>query len=251
MKEGNIQTSIANKIAEVTFYHPASNSFPSALLKSLTEEFEKLSENKEVQIIILKSQGDRAFCAGASFDELLEVKTKEEGILFFMGFANLINAMRTCKKVILGEIQGKAVGGGVGLAAACDYCFATEAASIKLSELFIGIGAFVIEPAVLRKIGKSAFTQLTLDATEWHTAEWAKEKGLFAKVYASKEEMMDAAQSLAKKLANYHPEALFQMKKVFWEGTAHWTELLAERAEISGELMLSDFTRKTLLKFKK
>ncbi|MFC2109013.1 enoyl-CoA hydratase/isomerase family protein [Bacteroidota bacterium] len=251
MNRGNIQTIIKDKIAQVTFYHPASNSLPSSLLKDLANEFNLLSVRNDVQIIVLSSQGDRAFCAGASFDELLAVKSKEEGLSFFMGFANLINAMRTCTKVILGCIQGKAVGGGVGFAAACDYCFATEEASIKLSELFIGIGAFVIEPAVMRKIGKSAFSQLTLDATEWHSAEWAKEKGLFAKIYASKEEMQQAAFSLANKLASYHPDALLQMKKVFWEGTEHWSTLLAERAEISGELVLSDFTRKTLLKFKK
>jgi methylglutaconyl-CoA hydratase len=250
MDKGRIDTVIKEKVATVTFSHPASNSLPSSLLQKLTEEFHALDTNKEVNLIVLKSEGERVFCAGASFDELLEIKTKDTGVAFFMGFANLINAIRISSKVVIGVIEGKAVGGGVGLASACDYCFASESASIKLSELFIGIGAFVIEPAVERKIGKSAFCQLTLEATEWHSAEWAKEKGLYAKIFSTNEELEKGVEQLTSQLASYHPDALSQMKKIFWEGTSHWCNLLAERAEISGELVLSDFTRKTLLKFK-
>jgi methylglutaconyl-CoA hydratase len=250
MNTGNLQTIVSNKVATITFGHPASNSLPSSLLQKLTEEFQNLNTNEEVNLIVLKSEGERVFCAGASFDELLEIKTKESGVEFFMGFANLINAIRKSSKVVIGVVQGKAVGGGVGLASACDYCFAAENSAIKLSELFIGIGAFVIEPAVERKIGKSAFCQLTLEATEWHSAQWAKEKGLFAKTFKTISEMELAVEALTSQLAGYHPDALSQMKKIFWEGTSHWDTLLAERAKISGELVLSDFTRKTLLKFK-
>lgn len=250
MNTGNIETVVKDKVATITFSHPASNSLPSSLLKQLTDTFCELDTNQDVNLIVLKSEGERVFCAGASFDELLEIKTKEVGIAFFMGFANLINAIRKSSKVVVGVVQGKAVGGGVGLASACDYCFATENAAIKLSELFIGIGAFVIEPAVERKIGKSAFCQLTLEATEWHSADWAKEKGLFAKVFSNAKEMNSEVEVLTAQLASYHPDALSQMKKIFWEGTEHWGDLLPERAKISGELVLSDFTRNTLMKFK-
>lgn len=248
---GNLFVKIQNYIATIEFGHPASNSFPSELLQRLTDELHKLSSNDEVSVIILKSEGDRAFCAGASFDELVAIKNLEEGKAFFLGFANVINAMRTCSKLIIGRVQGKTVGGGVGLAAACDYTLATEKASIKLSELTIGIGPFVIEPAVKRKIGIDGLSELTIAATDWKTAYWAKEKGLFAQVFETTEELDKEVDLLATKLASYNPSALTEMKKVLWQNTDNWDDLLAERAKISGKLVLSDFTKNALSKFKK
>lgn len=251
MDTGSVHTEIVAKVATLTFFHPASNSLPSALLKKMTDEIMALGRNENVQVIVLKSKGEKTFCAGASFDELLAVDSKEKGTLFFMGFAHLINALRSCNKVVIGLVQGKAVGGGVGLLAACDYCLATEQVAVKLSELFIGIGAFVIEPAVTRKVGIAAFSNLTLEATEWHSAQWGLNKGLFSKVFPSIEEMETAAEILSTALASYSPDALLEMKKVFWEGTEHWDTLLAERAAISGKLVLSKFTKQTLQKYKK
>lgn len=251
MSKGSLYTHIQNNIATVAFYHEASNSLPAELLARLANAFHELSNNNEVSVIILKSETDNTFCAGASFDELIAISTLEEGKKFFLGFANVINAMRTCSKIIIGRIQGKAVGGGVGLAAACDYCFATEKASIKLSELTIGIGPFVIQPVVERKIGLAAFSELTIDATTWQTAYWAKEKGLFARVFESIKELDVEVDNLAFKLSSYNPEALLALKKMLWEGTENWDNLLAERAEISGKLVLSEFSKKALLKFKK
>jgi methylglutaconyl-CoA hydratase len=248
---GSLYTQIVNRVATVEFGHPASNSFPSFLLERLTKELHQLSKNDEVSVIILKSEGNRAFCAGASFDELVAISNLEEGKAFFLGFANVINAMRSCSKLIIGRIQGKAVGGGVGLAAACDYAFATEHSAIKLSELTIGIGPFVIAPAVERKIGVSGLAELTLAATDWKSAYWAKEKGLYARVFETTQEMDNEVAVLANKLASYNLDALAQMKKVLWEGTDHWSELLSERAEISGKLVLSDCTKKALQKFQK
>jgi methylglutaconyl-CoA hydratase len=248
---GSLYTQINRGVATIVFGHPASNSFPSILLERLTKEFQNLSHNEEVSVIVLKSEGDRAFCAGASFDELIAISNLEEGKAFFSGFANVINAMRYCTKLIIGRIQGKAVGGGVGLAAACDYVFATEYASIKLSEFTIGIGPFVIAPAVERKIGVSGLAELTMAATDWQTAYWAKDKGLYARVFENAEEMDNEVAILANKIASYNPEALAQMKGVLWKGTEHWNELLLERAEISGKLVLSDFTKKALKKFQK
>lgn len=247
-KNGTLLTTIEDKIATVQFGHPASNSFPRVLLDRLTNELTFLSDNPEISVIVLKSEGTSAFCAGASFDELLAVTTLEEGTRFFSGFANLINAMRTCKKIIVGRIHGKAVGGGVGIAAACDYAFATPESAIKLSELAIGIGPFVIEPAVSRKIGKIAMSEMTLDAHEWKSAAWANQKGLFSKIIETQEALDKEVISFSKKLALYNPEALFEMKKIFWEGTAHWEKLLKERAAISGKLVLSDFTKNALIK---
>lgn len=248
---GSLYTNIQNNIATIEFGHPASNSFPSELLNRLTNELNSLSKNDIISIIILKSEGEKAFCAGASFDELVAISNLEEGEKFFSGFANVINAMRTCGKIIVGRVQGKTVGGGVGLASACDYVLATENASIKLSELSIGIGPFVIEPAVTRKIGLAATAELTLDATSWKNAYWAKEKGLYAKVFETTKELDDEINLLANKLASYNPEALSAMKKVFWKNTNHWDSLLVERAKISGELVLSEFTKKALAKFSK
>ncbi|MFK5973615.1 MAG: enoyl-CoA hydratase/isomerase family protein [Flavobacteriaceae bacterium] len=248
---GSLYTKIENQIATVEFGHPASNSFVSELLDRLTHEFRQLSEDKNVSVIILKSEGDSAFCAGASFDELMAISNAQEGIAFFSGFAHLINAMRTCKKIIIGRVQGKAVGGGVGLVAACDYVFASIDASVRLSELTIGIAPLVIAPAVERKIGIAAISEMSLSPTEWKNAYWAKEKGLFSKVYDTLQEIDKELEYYSRKLASFNPQALEQWKKVLWEGTAHWDKLLIERAEISGKLVLSEFTKNALSKFKK
>jgi len=250
MQEASVTLDINNKIGTITFFHPQSNSLPENVLSKLANTIAKLGENDDVNVIILKSEGERAFCAGASFDKLITIDDKETGHKFFMGFANVINAARKCPKLIIGRVQGKAVGGGVGLASAVDYCLATKFASVKLSELAIGIGPFVVGPAVERKIGTPAMSQLAIDATEWRTADWAKQKGLYADVYQDIESLDEAVYSLATKLANSNPEAMTQLKKTFWEGTEHWDELLPKRAAMSGELVLSDFTRNAIGKFK-
>ncbi|MFV8441573.1 enoyl-CoA hydratase/isomerase family protein [Flavobacterium sp. LB2P44] len=248
---GSLFTTIENKIATVTFGHPASNSFPRELLNRLTSEFNALSTNPAVSVIVIQSEGSGAFCAGASFEELLAVSDEAAGTQFFSGFAHLINAMRSCSKLIVGRIHGKAVGGGVGIASACDYALATKNASIKLSELAIGIGPFVIEPVVSKKIGKTAMAEMTLAAHEWKTADWAAAKGLYANTFETIVELDAAIADFSRKLSGYNPEALLEMKKVFWQGTQQWDALLLERAAISGKLVLSDFTRKALAQFKK
>lgn len=247
---GTLVTTIQNKIVTLEFGHPASNSFPSDLLNRLTNELNSLSNNTEVSVIVLKSSGSGAFCAGASFDELLAVSNQEEATQFFSGFANVLNAMRNCSKIIIGRIHGKAVGGGVGIVAACDYALATHESAIRLSELAIGIGPFVIEPAVSRKIGKTALTEMTLD-TEWKTASWAIQKGLYAKTFETTTELDLEITTFANKFASYNPEALSEIKKVLWEGTENWKTLLYERAEITGKLVLSEFSKKALGQFKK
>ncbi len=250
-ENGSLYTSIDHKVATVEFGHPAGNSFVAELLDRLTKEIDKLSNDKDITVIILRSEGKRAFCAGASFDELTALENLEEGKVFFSGFAHVINAMRKCKKVIVGRVQGKTVGGGVGLAAACDYVFATVDASIRLSELTIGIAPLVIAPAVKRKIGTAALSELSLAPTEWQNAYWAKEKGLFAKVFDSIKEMDKELDFFTQQLSTYNPEALSEWKQVLWEGTDHWDRLLTERASISGTLALSDFTKNALSKYKK
>ena len=248
---GSLFTNLKNKVAHIEFGHPASNSFVSELLDRLANELDNLSNNAEVAVILLKSEGERAFCAGASFDELVGISSLPEGEAFFGGFAKVINAMRSCNKPIVGRIQGKAVGGGVGLAAACDYVHATVDAAIKLSEVAIGIGPFVIEPAVRRKIGVAAMAELSLYPSEWKNAYWAKEKGLYAKVHDTIADMDKEIEIHLEKLASYNPEALSQMKQVLWEGTDHWPELMGVRARMSGNLALSAATKKALEKFKK
>ncbi len=250
MENGKVSVSINGGIAEISFFHPQSNSLPGNLLRELGDTITRVSTDDDVRVIILKSQGEKAFCAGASFDELISIETMEQGTRFFSGFAHVINAMRKSNKLIIGRVQNKAVGGGVGLASSVDYCFATSKASVKLSELAVGIGPFVVGPAVERKIGLSAMSQLAINATEWQTAQWAKEKGLYTEVFESEQEMDHAVQTLAEKLAKSNPEAMSELKKIFWQGTDHWDELLSQRAGISGRLVLSEFTRNAISAFK-
>jgi methylglutaconyl-CoA hydratase len=250
-QNGSVTLSINKSgVATVSFYHPAQNSLPATLLNELTNQITIAGNDEQTRVIVLKSEGDRTFCAGASFDEILQIKDKEAGAIFFSGFARVINACRKSPKIIIARIQGKAVGGGVGLAAAADYCLATEAAAIKLSELAIGIGPFVISPAVTRKVGLPGFSQLTIRATDFQPAQWAKEKGLYNEVYIDIPALDIALGALAEKLASYHPEALTGLKQILWEGTENWDELLKERAAISGELVLSEFTQQALQSFK-
>jgi methylglutaconyl-CoA hydratase len=249
-ENGSVNVEINNNgIATITFYHPAQNSLPLALLADMVKKIDEAGADTRTRVIILKSGGERTFCAGASFDELLQIKSKEQGAEFFSGFARVINACRKSPKIIIARIQGKAVGGGVGLASAADYCLATENASIKLSELAIGIGPFVISPAVIRKIGLPAFSQLTIRASDFQSAHWAMEKGLYNELYNDIEALDLAVSQLAEKLANYHPEALSGLKQILWEGTADWDQLLSHRAGISGELVLSAFTQDALRGF--
>src|SRR5690554_3470964 len=242
INQGDVKYSINEKgVATVVFHHPLSNSLPGRVLKKLADTITELGQTDAAKVIILKSEGGRAFCAGASFDELISIKDFETGQKFFMGFANVINACRKCPKLIIGRVQGKAVGGGVGLASAVDYCFATKFAAVKLSELAIGIGPFVVGPAVARKIGDSAMSQLAINATEWKSADWAYEKGLYAEIFETADEMDESIFKLANQLAKSNPEAMKLLKETIWEGTEDWFNLLAERAAMSGQLVLSDF----------
>jgi methylglutaconyl-CoA hydratase len=249
-KEGYVTHSLDHGIATIEFFHPASNSLPSTILSDLAKTINDIGIDDRVKVILLKSGGDRVFCSGASFDELISIQNETEGLKFFSGFAHVINAMRKCHKLIIARVQGKAVGGGVGLIAASDYAIATEGAAVKLSELAVGIGPFVVGPAVEKKVGNSAFTQLAIDATEWRSAEWGKRNRLYAEVHNTLAEVDDAVNRLADKLAHSSPEAMAELKKVFWKGTDDWDKLLLDRAAISGKLVLSEFTRNAINKFK-
>lgn len=248
--EGSVKHMLSNGIATIIFYHPQSNSLPGEILNNLAEKIAFLGNHKEAKVIVLKSEGDRAFCAGASFDELMAIENPALGEAFFMGFAKVINAMRKCPKIIIGRVQGKAVGGGVGMASAVDYCLATKYAAVKLSELAIGIGPFVVGPAVERKLGLSGMSQLAINATVWKSAEWAMENGLYQDVFENIEELDLAVDELAIILSKSNPEAMSALKQTFWQGCENWDELLAERAAVSGKLVLSDFTRNAIQKFK-
>ncbi|MEO6327616.1 MAG: enoyl-CoA hydratase/isomerase family protein [Ginsengibacter sp.] len=248
--EAYVTTHNEHGITTIEFFHPQSNSLPAKILEELCHEIHFAGTHDDTKVIILKSAGDGAFCAGASFEELSSINNEAQGANFFSGFANLVNAMRKCKKLIIGRIHGKCVGGGVGIAAAVDYAIATDKAEIKLSELAIGIGPFVVGPVIERKIGVSAFSQLAINASLWRSADWAKRKGLFAEVHTSIADLDEGVYRLANSLAHYNPLPLEEMKKMFWKGTEHWDELLKERAAISGKLVLSDFTRKAIEKFK-
>ena len=245
-----VKQHIENGIGYIEFFHPAHNSLPGDILAELAKTIEAAGTNDAIKVIVLKSGGARTFCAGASFKELIHINDEDSGKVFFSGFANVINAMRKCPKFIIGRVQGKTVGGGVGLASATDYCMATKYASIKLSELNVGIGPFVVGPAVERKLGLSGMSQIAIDANSFYSAEWARQKGLFAQVFDSTEALDNGVKAFAENLCNYNPEAMKEMKTMFWKGTEHWDELLFERAKISGRLVLSEFTKETLKRFK-
>jgi methylglutaconyl-CoA hydratase len=250
MTQAYVTSKIEEQIATIEFFHPAHNSLPSDILAKLANTISEVGQNNEVLVIILKSGGQRTFCAGASFKELISIQNETEGEAFFSGFANVINAMRKCPKFIIGRVQGKTVGGGVGLASSMDYCMATKYASIKLSELNLGIGPFVVGPAVERKLGVSGMSQIAIDANTFYSPDWALQKGLFTQVFDSTEALDEAVQDFAKNLCAYNPEAVKEMKQMFWRGTEDWDELLKERAKISGRLVLSDFTKEKLKRFK-
>ena len=245
-----VKQHIENQVGYIEFFHPEHNSLPGDLLSKLVHTIVDAGNNDEIKVIVLKSGGDRTFCAGASFKELININDEKAGKIFFSGFANVINAMRKCPKFIIGRIQGKIVGGGVGIASATDYCMATKFAAIKLSELNVGIGPFVVGPAIERKMGLSAMSQIAIDANSFYPAEWAIKKGLYTHVYDSIDELDKAIKTFAESLCNYNPEAMKEMKTMFWKGTDDWDTLLKERAKISGRLVLSEFTKETLKRFK-
>lgn len=250
MEEAYVKSELHQGISTIEFFHPRSNSLPGQILHDLSVAITHAGEDPGTIVIVLRSAGEKAFCAGASFDELVAITNEKEGLKFFSGFAEVINAMRNCPKLIIGRIHGKCVGGGVGLAAAVDYAVATSAADIKLSELAVGIGPFVVGPAVERKIGTSAFSQLATDAAMWRNADWARNKGLFAEVHATTEEMDESINRLVFNLSHSSPEAMAELKRICWKGTENWDQLLIDRAAISGRLVLSDFTKKAIEKFK-
>jgi methylglutaconyl-CoA hydratase len=239
-----------NGVGYIEFFHPAHNSLPGNLLSELARSISKAGDDDSIKVVVLKSGGDRTFCAGASFEELVSIDNDEKGEVFFSGFANVINAMRKCPKFIIGRIQGKTVGGGVGLASATDYCMATKFASIKLSELNVGIGPFVVGPAVQRKLGLSGMSQIAIDANTFYSAEWAKNKGLFTEIYETTEALDEAVTAFAENLCTYNPKAMVEMKTMFWRGTEDWDQLLTQRAKISGRLVLSEFTKEKLKGYK-
>ena len=248
---GHVKTETHDGITTIEFSHPQSNSLPGQMLDALTHEVQSAGNDHHTKVIVLRSAGTKAFCAGASFDELMAIDNAEKGFLFFSGFAHLINAIRKCPQFVIARIHGKCVGGGVGIAAAADYAIAAAGADVKLSELAIGIGPFVVGPAVERKIGTSAFSSLSIDATAWRDAEWARLRGLYAELHSQPAEMDESIDRLARTLANSSPEAMALLKATFWKGTEHWDLLLVERAAISGRLILSEFSQTALHNFRK
>jgi methylglutaconyl-CoA hydratase len=250
MSKSYAKQTVVNNISFIEFYHPSHNSLPGDILHNLVELIKNAGDNDDVRVIVLQSGGDRTFCAGASFTELVTISDEKSGMIFFSGFAKLINAMRTCPKFIIGRIQGKTVGGGLGIVAASDYCLATKHAEIKLSELNIGIGPFVIGPVIERKIGLSLLSQISLNPKKFYSALWAEKYGLYSEVFENTSELDKAVMTFAEELCSYNPEAMKEMKKSFWRGTDHWDQLLNEQAKISGRLVLSSFTKNELSKFK-
>lgn len=247
-QDGEVVVDVREAIASVRFSHPKGNSLPSALLRRIADEIRKLAHNSAVKAIVLGSGGTGAFCAGASFDEMKAVNDAQGGREFFLGFAQVILAMIRSPQFVVTRVQGKATGGAVGLIAASDYCLAVRDASLKLSELAVGLGPFVIGPVVERKVGHGPFAALSIDA-DWRDADWAERHGLYSRVLANSQEMDAALEELCVFLASANPEAIKQLKQVLWAGTEDWEQILEKRAAISGALALSEHTRAAIGKF--
>lgn len=245
-----VQVTTSDSIATVSFGGTKGNSLPGTLLRELAATIEATGKQPDVNVIVLRSEGDGPFCAGASFDELKSIADEATGKQFFLGFAGVILAMTRSPKPVIVRIQGKTVGGGVGVAAAADYAIATREASIRLSELAVGIGPFVVGPVIEHKIGRGPYSALALDA-DWRDAEWAQRHGLYAAVTDSVGELDEAVEALAKKLARSNPEAVARIKGTVWAGTDHWPKLLDERAAMSGKLVLSKFTKDAIASFER
>jgi methylglutaconyl-CoA hydratase len=246
--DGSVTVQVHDAIATVSFHHPKGNSLPASLLARLAGEIAEVGRNPAARVIVLRSEGTGPFCAGASFDELTAITTPAAGKEFFSGFARVILAMIRVPQFVLVRVQGKAVGGAVGLIAASDYSFAVKTAPARLSELAIGIGPFVVGPCIERKTGLAAFSAMAVDA-DWHDAEWCERHGLYSRLYDSVAAMDAAIDSRARTLADSNPEAMAKIKAAFWAGTDGWDRLLAERAALSGSLVLSDFTRNAIARF--
>jgi methylglutaconyl-CoA hydratase len=244
-QDGTVTLAVASGIATVTFFHPKKNALPAFILRRLTETIESVGANPDVRVVILASEGKGAFCAGASFDELRSIRSAEEGKEFFSGFARVILAMRRCPKVIIARVQGKVVGGGVGLVAASDYSFALPAASVRLSELAIGLGPFIVGPVIERRVGRAAFGALAI-VHDWRDAEWAERNGLFTRLMDTEAAMDSVLPAFARRLSETNPDALMQIKRMLWEGTNHWDTLLFDRAAVSGRLVMSEFTARAI-----
>jgi methylglutaconyl-CoA hydratase len=249
MEGGHATTTVDAGIATVRFGHPKGNSLPGAVLAELARSIRALGTDDAVRVIVLRSDGAGPFCAGASFAELQAIASADAGTEFFMGFARVILAMRSAPKIVIARVHGKSVGGGIGLVAASDYAIASSAAAVKLSELAVGIGPFVVGPAIERKIGLGGLQALAVDAASFRDAAWAERRGLYARVVDTVEELDETVATLARTLARSNPEAMALMKATFWRGTEEWETLLPERAAMSGTLVLSDFTRRALAAF--
>jgi methylglutaconyl-CoA hydratase len=243
---GTVATRVADGVGSVTFGHPKGNSLPGALLAELAAHITALGRDPQASVILLRSEGTGAFCGGASFAELSAIADVETGTRFFTGFANLINAMRECPKLIVTRVHGKVVGGGVGMVAASDYALATVAAQVKLSELALGIGPFVVGPVIERRMGVGNYAALGIDAAGWRSAEWAHQRGLYAELHADIVALDARLTAFLRQLAGYSPDAMAAMKRVFWEGTEHWRELLVARAGLSGALVVSRFAQQAI-----
>lgn len=246
---GTVSTLVAHGVGRIQFHHPKGNSLPGALLRELADTVTRVGADPAARVIVLSSGGTGPFCAGASFDELIAIASATEGREFFSGFARVILAMIRAPKFVVTRVHGRAAGGAVGLIAASDLSFAVSAASAKLSELAIGIGPFVVGPVIERKIGLAAFSAMAVDA-DWRDAAWGERHGLYSRLFDDAGIMDAALEVELRKLAACNPEAMAQLKQVFWAGTDSWDALLAERALMSGTMVLSDFTRQAIARFK-
>lgn len=245
MNNGFVTQELKNNISEITFGTPKSNSLPGEILEKLAQTILESGKDENVKAILLKSEGEKAFCAGASFDELLEIEELEKSKIFFGGFAKVLNAMRNCGKLVVVRVQGKTTGGGVGIACAADYCFATKDSAMALTELNLGIGPFVIGPYVERKIGKSAYGAMSIDA-DFRSANWCEKHDVYHSVSENIQEMDEKIAAFMNKLSERSADALALIKKVSWEGSEHFDQLMPERILMSASLILEDSAKKNI-----
>lgn len=247
--EGTVQASVADGVGTVEFSHPKGNSLPAKLLDDLAGAITKLGNDAAARVIVLRSAGTGAFCAGASFDEFVTLADAEAGKRFFSGFSRVVLAMVRAPKFVLTRVHGRAAGGALGVIAASDYSIALRTASVKLSELQVGIGPFVVGVVIERKLGLAPFQSLAVHA-DWHDADWCERHGLYSALVDDEAALDVAVEAHAKRLASSNPDAMAEMKRIFWHDIGDWEERMNERAAMSGRMVFSNFTHAALTKFR-
>ncbi len=230
-------------VATVTLNRPDShNAFNPEMIGAITAAFRSLGDNPVVRVIVLTGRG-RSFCAGADVGYMRETAdyTFEENVADGQAIFDLMQAVDSCPKAVVGRINGAAIGGGAGLTACCDIAIAVERAKFAFSEVRLGIVPAIISPFVVAKIGAANSREMFLTG-ERFLAPKALEIGLVQQVAADEAALDSAVQERVEQLLMAAPGAQADAKKLIRtvsgqpkEAMRDFTTDLIARRRASGE----------------